>query len=519
MSDPLPAQRHDQSHTTKAPTVGETAEDVTGGTGSATASSAADKAAGDKTGVGKTAARSRRSMGMVPWVVASGMFINQLDSTVLTTSLPQIAVSLGESPLKLSLAITSYLITLAVFIPISGWIADRFGPRRVFCWAIAIFTLSSAACGFADNLWMLVATRVIQGFGGALMTPVGRIILGRSFPKDQLYAALAFVSIPALIGPTIGPVVGGVITTYLSWRWIFFVNIPFGIVGILLALKYVKNFDTPKPPPFDMKGFIVVGCGLAILELAIEFIGHRIVGTPIIIALLVAAAILLGIYYFYAMQRANPVLDLTLFRLRTFRASTLAGSLCRMTIGAVPFLLALMLQVGFGLSAVASGLITFVMNIGAIFIKTIANRLARRFGFRNLVLYNASLLGLMAMGLALFDQDTPHWMMVVYLLFYGVVRSVQFTNVNALAFAELTSQTLSRGNSIASVMQQLSSSFGIAIAATVLSLVAGGHALESEDFHWSFIIVGLFPIISVLGFVRLKPNDGAEMAGRSRSGS
>jgi EmrB/QacA subfamily drug resistance transporter len=490
---------------------------------SATPSSIPASREGEADGAGRRADSSadegppnpRRSM--VPWVVASGMFINQLDSTILTTSLPQIAESLGESPLKLSLAITSYLITLAVFIPISGWIADRFGPRRVFCWAIAIFTLSSAACGFADNLWMLVATRIMQGFGGALMTPVGRIILARSFPKDQLYAALAFVSIPALIGPTVGPVLGGLITTYISWRWIFFINIPFGLTGILLALKYVKNFDTPKPPSFDITGFLVVGAGLALLELAIDFTGHRIVGTPIIVALFVIAGVLLAIYTWYALSRQNPVLDLTLFRIRTFRTSTVAGSLCRMTIGAIPFLLPLMLQVGFGLSPVQSGLITFVMNIGAIFIKTIATKIARRFGFRNLVLYNASMLGLMAMGIGLFFRaDTPHWVMIVYLLFYGVVRSIQFTNVNALAFADLTSQNLSRGNSISSVMQQLSSSFGIAIAATVLGLVAGGHDLTPEDFRWSFIIIGFFPIVSVLGFVRLKPTDGAEMAGRAR---
>ncbi|HEY4136011.1 MAG TPA: DHA2 family efflux MFS transporter permease subunit [Alphaproteobacteria bacterium] len=458
-------------------------------------------------------------MGMVPWVVASGMFINQLDSTVLTTSLPQMAESLGESPLRLSLAITSYLITLAVFIPISGWIADRFGPRRVFCWAIAIFTLSSMACGFADNLWMLVATRVIQGFGGALMTPVGRIILGRSFPKDQLYSALAFVSIPGLIGPTIGPVVGGVITTYLSWRWIFFVNIPFGVAGILLALKYVRNFDTPKPPPFDIKGFLIVGIGLAFLELGIDFLGHRIVGMPVVFTLFISATVLLGAYTWYALTHANPVLDLTLFKLRTFRASTVAGGLCRMTIGAVPFLLALMLQVGFGYTALASGLITFVMNIGAMCVKAVAPRIARKFGFRNLVLYNASMLGVMAMGIATFQPDTPHWVMIAYLLFYGVVRSVQFTNINALAFADLTPQTLSRGNSIASVMQQLSSSFGIATAATVLGMVAGSSGiLTPTDFRWAFIIVGFYPILSVLGFVTLKPTDGAELAGRARGG-
>ena len=454
---------------------------------------------------------------MVPWVVASGMFINQLDSTVLTTSLPQIAVSLGEEPIRLSLAITSYLITLAVLIPISGWIADRFGPRRVFCWAIAIFTLSSAACGFADSLWMLVATRIAQGFGGALMTPVGRIILGRSFPKDQLYAALAFVSIPGLVGPTIGPLVGGVITTYLSWRWIFFVNIPFGIAGVLLALRYVKNFETPMPPRFDFKGFLVVGAGLAVLEFAIESLGHHMVGVDIIIAMFAAAAVLLGIYTWYALSRENPVLDLTMFKLRTFRVATVAGGLCRMTIGAVPFLLPLMLQVGFGLNAMDSGLITFVMNVGAIGVKSFATPIARRFGFRNLVLYNASLLGIMAMCIALFTPETPHWIMIVYLLLYGVIRSIQFTNVNALGFAELTPQNLSRGNSIASVMQQLASSFGIAVAATALSLVAGGHELTPEDFHWAFIIVGLFPVVSVLGFAALKPHDGSEMTGRSRS--
>ncbi|HEU0071153.1 MAG TPA: MDR family MFS transporter [Alphaproteobacteria bacterium] len=456
---------------------------------------------------------------MVPWVVATGMFINQMDSTILTTSLPQIAESLGEPPLKLSLAITSYLITLAVFIPISGWIADRFGPRRVFCWAIAIFTLSSAACGFADSLGMLVFNRVIQGFGGALMTPVGRIILGRSFPKDQLYAALAFVSIPALIGPTIGPVVGGLITTYLSWHWVFFVNIPFGVVGIALALKYVKNFDTPKPPPFDIKGFVMVGSGVALLELAIDFLGHRVIPMPFVAAMFIGAAVLLGVYAAYALRRENPVLDLTLFRLRTFRASTLSGSLCRFSIGAVPFLLPLMLQVGFGLSALASGLLTFVMNIGAISVKFVAKPLAARFGFRNLVLYNASVLGLFTMGMALFQPDTPHWIIFFYLMFYGVSRAVQFTNVNALSFADLTPQNLSRGTSMASVIQQVSSSFGVALAATIISLVAGGSdVLTSEDFHWAFVIVALFPILSVIGFAQLRPTDGAEMTGRRGRG-
>jgi EmrB/QacA subfamily drug resistance transporter len=457
------------------------------------------------------------SNNMVSWVVACGMFINQLDSTVLSTSLPQIAESLDVEPVRLSLAITSYLVTLAVFIPISGWIADKFGPRRVFCWAIFMFTFSSALCGFATSLPMLIATRILQGLGGAMMTPVGRIILGRSFPKEQLYAALAFISIPGLIGPTIGPLIGGFITTYLSWRWIFFVNIPVGAVGILLALHYVKNFETPPPGKFDFTGFVIVGAGLALLELAIDYLGHHLVGGAIIAGLFAAAAVLLGIYAWYALTRDNPVLDLNLFRLRAFRSATVWGGLCRMTIGAVPFLLPLMLQVSFGLSAMDSGIITFVMNVGAIGIKTIATRVARWAGFRNLLLYNASILGLMAMGIGLlFHEDTPHWFMIGYLLLYGVVRSVQFTNVNALTYVDLNTRNMSKGTSMASVMQQLSSSFGIATGATVLSLVAGGEVLTQRDFLWAFIIVGMFPVISVIGFLKLNPEDGAEMAGRTR---
>jgi EmrB/QacA subfamily drug resistance transporter len=456
---------------------------------------------------------------MVPWVVACGMFMNQLDSTVITTSLPQIAESLGESPLRLNVAITAYLISLAVFIPISGWIADRFGPRRVFCWAITVFTLSSALCGFSVNLPMMVGMRIVQGFGGALMTPVGRLILVRSFPKDQLLSAMAFVSIPALVAPAVGPIVGGFLTTYVSWHWIFFINIPIGAIGIALALHYVRNFAVPSPPRFDFKGFLVVGAGLALFELAIENLGHRMVSTAMLIALFLVAVGLLGLYTWYALNRAEPVLDLNLFRLRTFRASTVSGGLCRMAIGSVPFLLPLMLQVGFGLQPIASGFITFVTSIGAIGMKTVATRIARRFGFRNLLMYNAGALGLMVAGMALFEPDTPHWAMLAYLILYGVVRATQFTNVQALAYADLTPPIMSKGTSMASVVQQLSNSFGVATAATILAAVVGDSVtITPRDFHIAFILVGLFPIVSIIGFFRLKPGDGAEMAGRERRG-
>lgn len=452
---------------------------------------------------------------LVPWVVASGMFMNQLDSTVITTSLPQMALSLNEEPLKLSFAITAYLISLAVFIPISGWIADRFGPRRVFCWAMAIFTVSSALCGLSVNLPMMIGMRIVQGFGGALMNPVGRLILVRSFPKSQLLSAMAFVSIPALVAPTVGPIIGGFVTTYFSWRWIFFMNFPIGMIGIALALYAVKNFPIPRPDRFDFKGFLVVGAGLALFELTIENIGHRLVSTPILIGLGILAVVCLGTYTWYALTRDNAVLDLTLFKRRTFRISSISGGLSRFSIAAVPFVLPLMLQVGFGMEPIASGFVTFVTSIGAMGMKTVATRIARRFGFRNLLIYNSFALGAMVVGMALFERDTPHWVMLVYLALYGVVRATQFTNIQALSYADLTPEIMSKGTSMASVIQQLCNSFGVAIASTVLAIVVGGAVvITPHHFHITFVVIGLFPIISAIGFYGLKPSDGAELAGR-----
>jgi len=262
---------------------------------------------------------------------------------------------------------------------------------------------------------------------------------------------------------------------------------------------------------------VIVGLGLALLELAIEYTGHHLVSTSTIVALFAAAGVLLALYVWHALTRADAVLDLNLFRLRTFRTSTVAGGLCRMSIGAVPFLLPLMLQVGFGLEPIQSGFITFVMSIGAMGVKTMATRIARVFGFRNLLLYNATVLGLMVAGMALFEPDTPHWAMLAYLLLYGVVRSIQFTNVNALAYADLTPPIMSKGTSMASVVQQLCNSFGVATAATILAVVVGSRAtITPAEFHLAFLIVGLFPIVSIIGFLRLKRSDGAEMSGVDR---
>jgi EmrB/QacA subfamily drug resistance transporter len=450
----------------------------------------------------------------VPLVVACGMFMNQLDSTIIATSIPQMAESLGESPLRLSLAITSYLISLAVFIPVSGWMADRFGARRVFCSAIALFTSASALCGLSTSLLTLVLARILQGVGGAMMTPVGRLILLRSFPKDQLLIAMSYASMPALIGPTIGPIVGGFLTTYISWRWIFFINIPIGTLGIVLALRLIQDFVLPPPPRFDFRGFVTVAIGLALLELAIEYLGRHVVPPWLNASLFAAALAMLALYGMHASRRPDPVLDLTLLRIRSFRISILAGGLCRLAIGAVPFLLPLMLQLGFGLDPLHSGLLTFVTSIGAMLVKTIVPYIVRRFGFRKVLTYNGVLLGMWICGFAAMRSTTPHWLLLLYLLAYGFVRSIEFTSINALGYADLGHSALSKGTSMASVMQRLCNSFGVAIGATALAIAAGsGNTVTAKDFPPVFLIIGLFPFLAIMGFLRLEDTDGRQLSG------
>jgi EmrB/QacA subfamily drug resistance transporter len=456
---------------------------------------------------------------VVPLVIACGMFMSQLDSTIIATSIPQMARSLQVSPLRLNLAITSYLITMAVFIPISGWTADRFGARKVFCAAVVIFTLGSVLCGLSTSLSTLVATRVLQGLGGAMMTPVGRLILVRSFSKEQLITAMSYVSIPALIGPTIGPLVGGFLTTYISWRWIFYINVPIGLLGFLLALRFIRNFSTPKPPPFDSRGFVLVGVGLGVLALAIEYLGRHIISASAVAALFAAAIIILAAYFWHTRVVAEAVLDLRLFTIPSFRTATLAGGFSRFAIGAVPFLLPLLLQVGFGLNPLQSGMLTFVTSIGAMVNKTVVRAVLRWLGFRRLLSSNGILLGLMICGLALFDKSTPHWAIWTYLIVFGFVRSVQLTSVNALGYADLTPPIMSKGTSIASVTQQLCMSFGVAIGATLLALNVGPHGkIMASDFRSVFLTIGILPILASFSFMRLSPRVGVHVTGHRVKG-
>ena len=321
---------------------------------------------------------------------------------------------------------------------------------------------------------------------------------------------------PALVGPTVGPIIGGFLTTYISWRWIFCINIPIGTLGILLALRHIRDFEMPPPPRFDFRGFALVGFGLVALELAIENLGRHVIAPEIDAALFGAAAVLLALYVRHALPLPHPVLDLALFRIRSFRTSTMAGGMCRLAIGAVPFLLPLMLQLGFGLDPLHSGLLTFVTSIGAMMMKTIVRRVVRLFGFRNLLAWNGVLLGLWICGIAAFQPDLPHWqwLLLPYLLAYGFVRSVQFTTITALAYADLTVPIMSKATSMASVIQQLCNSFGVAIGATVLTLTVGSSAvITAKDFQPVFLIIGLFPIIATFEFLQLKASDGAQLRG------
>jgi EmrB/QacA subfamily drug resistance transporter len=435
--------------------------------------------------------------------------MEQLDATIITTAVPDIARTLHVAPVKMSLAVAAYVLSVAIFIPVSGWFADHFGARRVFVAALAVFTVGSMLCGQANSFPMLVAMRVVQGLGGAMMTPVGRLILLRSFPRAELMTAMTYMTLPAIVGPLIGPLLGGLLTTALSWRWIFYVNLPFGLLGIALALRFIKNTPEASVARFDFPGFLMVGGGLGLLQFGLENISHPILPTPLIVAVIVVSAALLACFGFYARRVFAPVLDLNLFRQSAFRVGTLAGGLCRVGLNGTPFLLPLMLQVGFGLSPVASGSITFVGSAGVIFMRAVLTPVTRRHGFRIVLIVSAIGGALGLAGFALMGPQTPHWAILAWVFAFGCTRSAQFMTSNTLSYSEMPDSHLSRATSMGGVLQQLSVSLGISIGALLLALVSGhSQSLTPARFHEAFLLSAIIPLLSVPGFLPLSRSVG-----------
>lgn len=459
---------------------------------------------------------ARQPIWLIPLVVASALFMENMDSSVIATSLPAIATDLGEDPVILKLALTSYLLSLAVFIPLSGWCADRYGARTVFQVAIAIFIVSSLGAAMADTLVELVVARSAQGVGGAMMVPVGRLILLRSVPKSQMVTALAWLSIPALLGPIIGPPIGGYITTFHDWRWIFWINVPVGIVGIALARTYMPNVKGEELEPLDWTGFALSGIGLSTLIFGFTVAGRDFLAPWMAPAMIIGGAALLVGYIFHARRAPYPILDLSLLKLPTFRTSVVGGGLFRLGIGAIPFLLPLMLQVGFGLDPFKTGLITFAGALGAIAMKLTAGAILRRWGFRWVLTCNALICGGFLGLYGLFTAETPHLVIAVVLLAGGFFRSLQFTCLNAVAFADVPEELMSRATAFIAVAQQLFLSAGVAIAAFILELAQaarGADELGAEDFTVAFYVIAGLTTLAAVMHMRLTPAAGAEVSG------
>ena len=447
---------------------------------------------------------------MIPMIVATAFLMEQLDSTILTTAVPDIGRSLHVTPVQMSLAVAAYVLAVAVFIPVSGWFADRFGARRVFVAALAVFTIGSGLCGLAQSFSMLVAMRIVQGLGGAMMTPVGRLILLRSFPRSELMTAMTYMTLPAIMGPVFGPLMGGVITTYLSWRWIFFVNLPAGLIGIVLALRYVKNVRDPQTQKFDFAGFLMVGCGLGLFQFGLENVSRPVISISTIAVTLAVAVGLLLAFGFYARKKTGAAVDLSLFRIRSFRVGTLAGGTCRIGMNGLPYLLPLMLQVGFGLSPIASGSLTLVGSAGAIFVRTLIAPLLRRHGYPAVLAASAVAGSATLAAFALLTPQTPHWIIMALVFVFGLMRSAQFMTSNTLSYSDMPDSHLSRATSLGGVLQQLSVSFGVSVAAVLLSLVSfHSHLLTPARFQEVFLLTAIIPLLSVPGFLTLRPEDGA----------
>lgn len=450
---------------------------------------------------------------VLPLILAISIFMQMLDSTILNTSLPAIARDLQESPLEMQNAIISYVLTLALFMPVSGFLADKFGTRKVFIFSLVVFSLGSLFCALSQNLTHLVISRVIQGIGGSLMTPVGRLALIKTFDKNEIVRAMNFAIIPALIGPVLGPLVGGYMVDYLSWHWIFLINIPIGLIGIFLSLKYMPEYIS-ETITFDLKGFLIFASASLLISIALESFGTAKNITPVLL-IFILGFLLIYYYYRHAKKTASPIFPLDLFQVRTFRVGILGNMATRLGISSIPLLLPLMVQIAYGETAVVSGWIVAPMALTAMFGKSFVIRVLNYFGYRKTLMTNTFIIGFLICCLGIPGMNTSIWWFTPIIAVLGFFNSIQFTSMNTIAIADLRTSHTSSGNSLLAVNQQLAIGFGIAFGLVVLNIFQKIPQNAGENIHlafrYTFFVVGILTILSGFVFRRLHSRDGDNM--------
>jgi len=451
-------------------------------------------------------------------LVAAAFFMENLDGTIIATALPQMGRSFHVNPVDLNIGMTAYLLMLAVFIPISGWFADRFGARTVFVSAIVVFTLSSILCGLSNGLWQFTAARVIQGIGGAMMVPVGRLVVLRTTEKHNLIHSITYITWPGLVAPVVGPPVGGFITTYVSWHWIFFLNVPLGALAAVLAAFWIPNSREEHVKPFDWLGFVLCGTGCVTFMYGLELIGRQNIPWRTA-SLFLGAGSILGLLAILHFRRAPaPIIDLVSLKMKTFAITIGGGSLFRIAISVSPFLLPLMFQVGFGLNAFQSGILMLGLFAGNLGMKTVTTPVLRRFGFRSVLIVNGILTALLMLGCALLTPHTPRIVILAVLFVNGLCRSMQFTSLSTIAFADIPKSQLSSATSFSSMVTQLSMGTGVAAGAIALRFAALLNRNPSgipsiTDFHVAFVLVSILTLLAVIDCFTLEPQAGAEVSG------
>ena len=450
---------------------------------------------------------------ILPFILATAIFMQMLDSTILNTSLPSIAKDLNESPLNMQNAIISYVLTLAVFMPVSGFLADKFGTKKIFIFSLVVFSLGSVFCAVSQNLTQLVISRVVQGIGGSLMTPVGRLALIKTYDKNELLKALNFAIVPALIGPVLGPLVGGYMVDYLSWHWIFLINIPIGLIGIFLSLKFMPDYKS-KEIKFDFKGFLIFASASLLLSIALERFGTAQNITPVLV-IFICGFMMIYFYYRHAKKTENPIFPLNLFQVRTFRVGILGNLATRLGISSIPLLLPLMIQIAYGESAVISGWIVAPMALTAMFGKSYVIKILDYFGYRKTLMTNTFIIGFLICCLGIPGIQTSIFWFVPIIAVLGFFNSIQFTSMNTIAIADLRNSHTSSGNSLLAVNQQIAIGFGIAFGLIVLKLFENEPTLIQGNTHlafrYTFFVVGFLTILSGFVFRRLHEKDGENM--------